>query len=129
MHLHRNSVNIWRISVEIRGKSNFLFLDVKMVGFFGWEMVSHRTLPPKSLLVLWLPRCLYYVSCDAISDARKSFLKNVVRDKKCIICKKEQKMVTKIRFEVKQEERREMEDNGIILMKKANINIKLLSRL
>ena len=75
-------------------------------------------------------RCLYYVSCDAISDARKSFLKNVVRDKKCIICKKEQKMVTKIRFEVKQEERREMEDNGIILMKKANINdIKLLSRL
>ena len=33
-------------------------------------------------------------------------------------------MVTKIRFEVKQE-RREMEDNGIILMKKANINIKL----
>ena len=37
-------------------------------------------------------------------------------------------MVTKIRFEVKQE-RREMEDNGIILMKKANINIKLLSYL
>ena len=72
----------------------------------------------------------YYVSCDAISDARKSFLKTVVlsRDKKVHHLQKKKKMVTKIRFEVKQE-RREMEDNGIILMKKANINIKLLSYL
>ena len=59
----------------------------------------------------------------------KAFSKTLCETKSASFAKKEQKMVTKIRFEVKQEERREMEDNGIILMKKANINIKLLSRL